>query len=172
MSLSSSWWRTPLGGTPDQNPAPDTPDPPPPTDAAPKRGFYAESPYPPCCVRVVSCNIVKNNVFFPGETSLKCVYNFLMRNSEWIEGQLDVPLLIGSTPEMSNQPESHFSLNIDPLPESTFNPLHEFRHISDCKFDHVSAPCLGIRQWTKLLCCKFSRQKIFVWIKNRTIALT
>ena len=74
-----------------------------------------------------------------GETSLKRIHNFLMHNAEWIEGQLDIPPLIGSPNDTSSQPEPQFRLNIDPVPEKIFNPLHEYCHISDCKFDHVSS---------------------------------
>ena len=74
-----------------------------------------------------------------GETSLKRIHNFLMHNAEWIEGQLDIPPLIGSPNDTSSQPEPQFRLNIDPVPGKIFNPLHECCHISDCKFDHVSS---------------------------------
>ena len=61
-----------------------------------------------------------------------------MNNNEWIQGQLDIPPLIGSSSDTSNQPEPQFRLSVDPVPDKIFNPLHQYCHIADCKFDHVS----------------------------------
>ena len=77
-------------------------------------------------------SIILNVYVCVGEASLKHVYNFLMHNGEWIQGQLDIPPLIGSSSDTSNQ------LTIDPVPGKVFNPLHQYCHIADCKFDHVS----------------------------------
>ncbi len=66
------------------------------------------------------------------------MHNFVLQNSEWIQGQLDISPLINSSNDNPQQPEAKFLLGGNKEQEKQFNPLLEYCNIGDSKFDHVS----------------------------------
>ena len=76
---------------------------------------------------------------FLGLSSLTKMYNLLANNALWLTEQLDIPSLFTHNEGGSTyRHQTEFKLDISNPAAKDFNPLHEFCHIGNSIFDHVS----------------------------------